>query len=182
MTVATLIPDLPIELLSDIVESAIHDNPKPVSILQVNSTFYTLAIPALYRHLHFRNARQLELFSQVPSVLPLFPRHIELSLPGGAVEFQLFRTLGSAFKRWSIGKAQGGPVTYENGDNSIRSHVDHVKYICICLHTLTKECCKCLIPLAFIVAIAHNASSKNCLRDLLPDSLWVVYTTEVRTN
>lgn len=121
MTVTVLLPDLPIELFSDIVEHALQTNSHPCDILTVNSTFYALGIPALYRRLSFRNAQQLKLFSQVTSSVPFPPRHIELSLPGGSVDFLLFQALGSAFVRCSNDKTPGG-LALESLSLCLNSH------------------------------------------------------------
>lgn len=91
--------DLPFELFAEILSYAIQANPRPNDVLAVNSAFYDVGVAFLYTRLHFRSVHQLSLFVSSTSPLPVAPRHIELTLPGGTAAFSVFRNLEQVFRR-----------------------------------------------------------------------------------
>lgn len=97
-----LLCDLPVELCSDIISYALQVHPRPQDVLSVNSAFRDLGIPQLYGRLCFRSIRQLATFAKGSSVIPYTPKHIEVTLAGGAADFHIFGLLIDVFRRCII--------------------------------------------------------------------------------
>lgn len=104
---------LPTELLFDILIHALDAHPCPSDVFCVHSQLNTIGSRVLYSHLHFRSVRQLKLFTQDRAPLPCAAREIRIILPGGTVNFDVFRHMQDVFRRcleWSGNRGERLPL------------------------------------------------------------------------
>jgi hypothetical protein len=96
---------MPTELLIQILSLSLQQNSKPLAILLVHSTFYNIALQELHQHLRFYTVTRLERFTKCDLKLSYSPKSIDVQLPGGVFDSNLFVYLREIFTR--CGSIQG---------------------------------------------------------------------------
>ncbi|KAF9647092.1 hypothetical protein BDM02DRAFT_3146388 [Thelephora ganbajun] len=113
--------DLPTELTTDILATAIPQHPNPSHILAVNRCFNDIGQFIIYTSLRFKSESQLTTDASVKKLLPHSPHSISVRIPGGQGSGVLFEGIKHVFGLCA-GAVGTGILVLDSLEFCLRSH------------------------------------------------------------